>query len=186
MLRSWGFRRRGGYTQLQAPEQVIVRTASHACIGRVIFCANDADIVWDRPNFYSSPALTRSLDAALQASNLTAAEIEIYDFYSYVPLDLLCPAVSADGYIYSCFPNVPKLACRHLKLPMTGGSKPITLLGGLTSFGGAGNNYSMHVRPLDLPPSLHQLNIYPLIISTVSRSSLTTFTGHYRDRPRAA
>jgi hypothetical protein len=23
--------------------------------------------------------------------------------------------------------------------------KPITLLGGLTSFGGAGNNYSMHV-----------------------------------------
>jgi hypothetical protein len=27
---------------------------------------------------------------------------------------------------------------------MAGGSKPITLLGGLTSFGGAGNNYSMH------------------------------------------
>ncbi len=25
-----------------------------------------------------------------------------------------------------------------------GGPKPITLLGGLTSFGGAGNNYSMH------------------------------------------
>jgi hypothetical protein len=28
---------------------------------------------------------------------------------------------------------------------MTKQSKPITLLGGLTSFGGAGNNYSMHV-----------------------------------------
>ena len=26
--------------------------------------------------------------------------------------------------------------------------KPITLLGGLTSFGGAGNNYSLHVSPL--------------------------------------
>jgi hypothetical protein len=45
----------------------------------------------------------------------------------------------------SCFPIVPKLACQHLGLPLTGSSKPITLLGGLTSFGGAGNNYSTHV-----------------------------------------
>jgi hypothetical protein len=39
---------------------------------------------------------------------------------------------------------VPKLACAHLDLPTTNPPKPITLLGGLTSFGGAGNNYSMH------------------------------------------
>jgi hypothetical protein len=45
----------------------------------------------------------------------------------------------------SCFPIVPKLACQHLGLDITSPSKPITLLGGLTSFGGAGNNYSMHV-----------------------------------------
>lgn len=45
----------------------------------------------------------------------------------------------------SCFPIVPKLACQHLGLPITKSPKPITLLGGLTSFGGAGNNYSMHV-----------------------------------------
>lgn len=44
-----------------------------------------------------------------------------------------------------CFPIVPKLACHHLGLPITNAPKPLTLLGGLTSFGGAGNNYSMHV-----------------------------------------
>jgi hypothetical protein len=31
-----------------------------------------------------------------------------------------------------------------LGLPILESPKPITLLGGLTSFGGAGNNYSMH------------------------------------------
>lgn len=45
-----------------------------------------------------------------------------------------------------CFPVVPKLACHHLGLPIIDSPKPLTLLGGLTSFGGAGNNYSMHVR----------------------------------------
>lgn len=44
-----------------------------------------------------------------------------------------------------CFPIVPKLACLHLGIPIVHPSKPLTLLGGLTSFGGAGNNYSMHV-----------------------------------------
>ena len=39
---------------------------------------------------------------------------------------------------------MPKLACAALGLPTTNPPKPITLLGGLTSFGGAGNNYSMH------------------------------------------
>lgn len=43
-----------------------------------------------------------------------------------------------------CFPIVPKLACHHLGLPILNSPKPLTLLGGLTSFGGAGNNYSMH------------------------------------------
>lgn len=46
--------------------------------------------------------------------------------------------------ILSCFPIVPKLACDHFGLSPTKPEKPISLLGGLTSFGGAGNNYSMH------------------------------------------
>lgn len=46
---------------------------------------------------------------------------------------------------YRCFPIVPKLAAHHLKIPFLNPPRPITLLGGLTSFGGAGNNYSLHV-----------------------------------------
>ena len=63
----------------------------------------------------------------------------------------------SDTWFCSCFPIVPKLACSHLGLSISTPEKPITLLGGLTSFGGAGNNYSMHaitelVRRLRNPP----------------------------------
>ncbi|KAK5300895.1 hypothetical protein LTR14_001293 [Exophiala xenobiotica] len=91
----------------------------------------DADNFWERPNYYSSPAIERSLDVGLKVSGLEKEDIDLYDFYS-------------------CFPIVPKLAAAHLNLPLKntskgdGGNKPLTLLGGLTSFGGAGNNYSMH------------------------------------------
>jgi hypothetical protein len=81
----------------------------------------DAAEFWHRPNFYSSPSISRSIDAALDVAQTRAAELDIY----------------------SCFPIVPKIAAAHLGLPLTGG-KALTLLGGLTSFGGAGNNYSMH------------------------------------------
>ncbi|KAJ9499182.1 hypothetical protein H2202_005339 [Exophiala xenobiotica] len=76
-------------------------------------------------------SIERSLDVGLKVSGLEKEDIDLYDFYS-------------------CFPIVPKLAAAHLNLPLKntskgdGGNKPLTLLGGLTSFGGAGNNYSMH------------------------------------------
>ncbi|MCJ1305898.1 hypothetical protein MMC08_008715 [Hypocenomyce scalaris] len=85
----------------------------------------DSDEFWQRPNYHSSPCISRSLDAGLEASGLTKDDIDAFDFYS-------------------CFPIVPKLACAHLGLSITKSSKPVTLLGGLTTFGGAGNNYSMH------------------------------------------
>ncbi|KAH7399397.1 hypothetical protein BKA66DRAFT_406370 [Pyrenochaeta sp. MPI-SDFR-AT-0127] len=84
----------------------------------------DSDEFWKRPNFYSSPSISRSIDASLKASGVTKEDIGLVD-------------------IYSCFPIVPKIAAQHLGLPIVGG-KSLTLLGGLTSFGGAGNNYSMH------------------------------------------
>ncbi|EHY57825.1 hypothetical protein ABEF92_004348 [Exophiala dermatitidis] len=85
----------------------------------------DSDHFWDRPNYHSSPAIERSLDAGLRVCGLTKDDIDLFDFYS-------------------CFPIVPKLAAAHLGLPITNSKKTLTLLGGLTSFGGAGNNYSMH------------------------------------------
>lgn len=89
-------------------------------------CANKSTTVWERPNFFESSAISKSLNHCLGSSELSSGEIDIYDFYS-------------------CFPIVPKLACQHIGLSITKPQKPITVLGGLTSFGGAGNNYSMHV-----------------------------------------
>lgn len=86
---------------------------------------SDSSEFWYRPNFHSSPSIERSLSTALSLSDVKRDEIDLID-------------------IYSCFPIVPKLAATALFLPITGGPKPLTLLGGLTSFGGAGNNYSMH------------------------------------------
>jgi hypothetical protein len=40
--------------------------------------------VWDRPNFYSSPSITRSLDAALVVSGLRKEQVDLFDFYSSV------------------------------------------------------------------------------------------------------
>ncbi|KAE8372227.1 hypothetical protein BDV26DRAFT_286128 [Aspergillus bertholletiae] len=87
--------------------------------------ATDSEDVWNRPNYFSSPAIAKSLGGCLASSGLTTGDIDLFDFYS-------------------CFPIVPKLASEHLGLSISSPPKPITLLGGLTSFGGAGNNYSMH------------------------------------------
>ncbi|EEP76475.1 conserved hypothetical protein [Uncinocarpus reesii 1704] len=104
----------------------------------------DSNNFWERPNFYSCPSISRSLDSALDLSGLDKGDIDLYDFYSSVP-QLLIPSTNSFIHCFnSCFPIVPKLACQHLGLPIIDAQKPITLLGGLTSFGGAGNNYSMH------------------------------------------
>jgi hypothetical protein len=87
---------------------------------------SDAPEFWLRPNYHTSPSLSHSLTAALTRAATLPADIDLLD-------------------IYSCFPIVPKLAAAHLGIPLSGpGAKKLTLLGGLTSFGGAGNNYSMH------------------------------------------
>jgi hypothetical protein len=85
----------------------------------------DSDEFWKRPNFYSSPSISRSIDASLEVSGVSKEDLDLID-------------------IYSCFPIVPKIAAQHLDLPIVGSTKPLTVLGGLSWFGGAGNNYSMH------------------------------------------
>ena len=122
MPANWAFRRTNGY--ILAP---VLDTAMLITV-RTLLVSGDRhanDTVWNRPNFHTSPAISKSLDHSLASSGLTTADIDIFD-------------------LYSCFPIVPKLACHHLGLPVDS-RKPITVLGGLTSFGGAGNNYSMHV-----------------------------------------
>ncbi|VTO91863.1 unnamed protein product [Fusarium graminearum] len=87
--------------------------------------SNDSSDFWERSNYYSSPAIEYSIDNALKAAGLEKDEVDCFD-------------------LYSCFPIVPKIACKHVGLDLLNPKKPITLLGGLTSFGGAGNNYSLH------------------------------------------
>jgi len=41
-------------------------------------------LVWERPNYHSSPSIERSIDSALRVSDLTKEDIDLYDFYSYV------------------------------------------------------------------------------------------------------
>lgn len=80
-----------------------------------------------RSSFTASPALTTTLSIALSQSRLAPTDIDAWD-------------------IYSCFPIVPKLAAMHLGMPVLAPQrkKPVSIIGGLTSFGGAGNSYSMH------------------------------------------
>ncbi|KAG9943696.1 hypothetical protein KCU85_g8465, partial [Aureobasidium melanogenum] len=80
---------------------------------------------WKRSSFDSAPHISASIDLALKNAGLQKQQLELFDFYS-------------------CFPVVPKFASHHLGLPIGPSDNPVTLLGGLTSFGGAGNNYSMH------------------------------------------
>lgn len=102
--------------QLSIPREKYIYPLSSAS-------ASSPPFFWKRPNFHTSPSLSASLDTALSLANLSPGEISLFD-------------------IYACFPVVPKLAARHLGIELSG--KGTSILGGLTSFGGAGNNYSMH------------------------------------------
>ncbi|KAJ5444418.1 uncharacterized protein N7458_008290 [Penicillium daleae] len=108
----------GHARQLRIPESQLIFPLGGAG-------THDHEHFWERSSFHASRSLSSCLDATLAVSNVKTEDIDLFDFYS-------------------CFPIVPKLASLHLGIPIYGGKKPTTLLGGLTSFGGAGNNYSMH------------------------------------------
>lgn len=46
--------------------------------------------------------------------------------------------------LYSCFPAAVQLAARELGLPLEDPERPLTCTGGLTFFGGPGNDYATH------------------------------------------
>lgn len=75
-----------------------------------------------RPDYERSEAMELVLDETLAMAARTINEIDVLE-------------------LYSCFPCVPKLAIRHLGLDHT---RPISVAGGLTFFGGPGNNYMLH------------------------------------------
>ena len=57
---------------------------SSDCTSIQIFIREELiSLVWERPNFYSSPAISKSLDGALMKSGLRRDDIDLFDFYSY-------------------------------------------------------------------------------------------------------
>jgi hypothetical protein len=38
--------------------------------------------VWERSNYFSSPAIEYSIDKALESAGITKDEIDVFDFYS--------------------------------------------------------------------------------------------------------
>lgn len=66
--------------------------------------------------------------------------------------------------LYSCFPAAVQLAAAELGLPLDDPGRPLTCTGGLTFFGGPGNNYATHGivavarRLRAAPPGTHGLS----------------------------
>ena len=86
--------------------------------------AEDNFLVSERPELWASPSVSEAVDLALNSVPVSLDEIPFLDFYS-------------------CFPCVPRIVREMLKISPTD-PRPLTVTGGLASFGGAGNNYTMH------------------------------------------
>lgn len=84
--------------------------------------SKDCDNIMQRISYNRSPAMEATLDTTLAVAGVKASDIDLID-------------------LYSCFPCVPKMAAHHLQLTQ---DRHLTVTGGLTSFGGPGNNYSLH------------------------------------------
>lgn len=95
---------------------VFVHAAAHA---------TDEWFLSERRELHRSPAIRACGEAALTHAGITAADLG--------PVDL-----------YSCFPSAVQLAARELGLPVDDPGRPLTCTGGLTFFGGPGNNYATH------------------------------------------
>lgn len=86
--------------------------------------ANDIWNVSERPVLHESPALAACAGAALEMAGLSLEALDRFD-------------------LYSCFPSAVQVACDAIGLALED-PRGVTVTGGLTLFGGPGNNYSLH------------------------------------------
>ncbi|MBJ7329567.1 MAG: acetyl-CoA acetyltransferase [Solirubrobacteraceae bacterium] len=87
--------------------------------------ATDEWFLSERRELHRSPAIRACGEAAFAHAGVRADDLG--------PVDL-----------YSCFPSAVELAARELDLPIDDPGRPLTCTGGLTFFGGPGNNYATH------------------------------------------
>jgi len=86
--------------------------------------ANDIWNVSERPVLHESPAIKACAAAALEMAGLTLDAMDRFD-------------------LYSCFPSAVQVAAEAIGLEVDD-PRGVTVTGGLTLFGGPGNNYSLH------------------------------------------
>jgi len=108
-------------THIEAARELGVAPDRMIFLGSGAFAHEPYDFL-QRARYDAAPALERVLRTTLEANGLSADDLDLFE-------------------LYSCFPCVPKLARRALGLP-AGISPSVT--GGLTFFGGPGNNYMTH------------------------------------------
>jgi len=95
---------------------------------RWVFLPGHADLreldLLDRPDLDAAPSQVRAIEHALDIAGITMDDVGSID-------------------LYSCFPIAVSHICDGLGLDPQD-SRGLTVTGGLSFFGGAGNNYSMH------------------------------------------
>jgi acetyl-CoA C-acetyltransferase len=86
--------------------------------------ASDLWYVTHRRNLHDSPCAKAAVDMALAQAGTRIDEVDFLDFYS-------------------CFPCVPRIVRDELEIKPSD-PRPLTVTGGMSNFGGPGNNYSLH------------------------------------------
>ncbi len=84
----------------------------------------DLWFVTHRRNLHDSPCAKAAVDMALAQAGTRLSDVDFLDFYS-------------------CFPCVPRIVRDALELDPAD-PRPLTVTGGMSNFGGPGNNYSLH------------------------------------------
>ncbi len=77
-----------------------------------------------RPRLDDSPAITETTGFCLKQAGLALSDIGVFD-------------------LYSCFPSAVEISRRAIGIPEDD-PRDLTVTGGLASFGGPGNNYTLH------------------------------------------
>ncbi|MEL7044943.1 MAG: acetyl-CoA acetyltransferase, partial [Pseudomonadota bacterium] len=86
--------------------------------------AHDRWFISERVNLHASPALAAAAREALRQAGMGLDELQFFD-------------------LYSCFPSAVEVACGALGLTPDD-PRGLTVTGGMSLFGGPGNNYSLH------------------------------------------
>lgn len=86
--------------------------------------ATDKWFISERISYHASPIIRLTVESSLKAAGLVLSEIDFFD-------------------LYSCFPCAAIIAALEIGLPLHD-LPALTITGGLSYFGGAGNNYTMY------------------------------------------